>query len=125
MIIIQKTSRSFWQYCKELPVVDNNNNASGDFAENDLTDSFNFKVKLTGQTGNDETKNVEMNAPLKYLSNFWRILEMSIINCDISLILAWSANGVIVSTNVVNQNVTFSINLYKIICPSSNFINTR
>ena len=125
MIIIQKTSRSFWQYCKEFPAVDNKNNAIGDFAENDLTDSFNFKVKLTGQTGNDETKNVEINVPLKYLSNFWRILEMSIINCDISLILTWSANGVIVSTNVVNQNATFSISLYKIICPSSNFINTR
>ena len=125
MIIIQKTSGSFWQYCKDIPAVDNNNNAIGDFFENDLTDSFNFKVKLTGQTGNDETKNVEIIVPLKYLSNFWRILEMSLINCDIGLILKWSANVVIVSTNVVNQNATFSISLHKIICPSSNFINTR
>ena len=28
--------------------------------------------------------------PLKYLSNFWRSLEMSLINCEINLILTWS-----------------------------------
>ena len=28
--------------------------------------------------------------PLKYLRNFWRILEMSLINCEINLILTWS-----------------------------------
>ena len=42
-----KTSRSLWQYCKVIPAVDNNN-VIVDFAENNLTDSFNFKVKMTG-----------------------------------------------------------------------------
>ena len=28
--------------------------------------------------------------PLKYLSNFWRTLEMSLSNCEINLILTWS-----------------------------------
>ena len=28
--------------------------------------------------------------PLKYLSNFWRSLEMPSINCEINLILTWS-----------------------------------
>ena len=37
-----------------------------------LTDSFNFKVKITGQNVDDRTKNVEIMVPLKYLSNFWR-----------------------------------------------------
>ena len=40
--------------------------------------------------------------PLKYLSNFWRTLEMSLINCEINLVLTWSRNCVIVSTNVEN-----------------------
>ena len=44
--------------------------------------------------------------PLKYLSNFWRTLE---INCEIELILDWSANCVIISTNNANQNPTFTI----------------
>ena len=42
-----KTSGSLWQYCKDIPAVDNNN-AIVNFTENNLTDSFNFKVKITG-----------------------------------------------------------------------------
>ena len=52
-----RTSGSLWQYCKDIPAVDNNN-AIVNFAENNLTDSFNFKAKMTGQTGDDGTKNV-------------------------------------------------------------------
>ena len=40
-----KTSGSLWQYCKDIPPVDNNN-AIVNFTENNLTDSFNFKVKM-------------------------------------------------------------------------------
>ena len=68
-----KTSGSLWQYCKGIPAV-NNNNAVVNFAENNLTDSFNFKAKMTGQTEDDGTKNVEIMVPIKYLSNFWRTL---------------------------------------------------
>ena len=50
------------------------------FDLNNVTDSFNFKVKITGRSGNDGTKDVEIMVPLKYLSNFWRTLEMSLIN---------------------------------------------
>ena len=53
--------------------------------------------------------------PLKYLSNFWRTLEMLLINCEIELILTWSADCVIISTNVPYQILTFTIaqkNLY-------------
>ena len=54
-----KTSGSFWQYCLDMPAV-NGDNAIVNFTENNLTDSFNFKAKITGQTGNGETKNVEI-----------------------------------------------------------------
>ena len=53
--------------------------------------------------------------PLKYLSNLWRTLEMPLINCEVELILNWSANCVIIYTNVANQVPTFTIaetNLY-------------
>ena len=50
-----KTSGSLWQYCKDIPAVDNNN-AIVNFTDNNLTDSFNFKVKITGQTGDDGKK---------------------------------------------------------------------
>ena len=68
MIIIQKHQEVCGNIVK-IPAVDNNN-AIVNFAENNLTDSCNFKVKMTGQTGDDGTKNVEIMVPLKYLSNF-------------------------------------------------------
>ena len=36
------------------------------------------------------TKDVKIAVPLKYLSNFWRTLEMPLVNCEINLILVWS-----------------------------------
>ena len=35
---------------------------------------------------------------LKHLRNFWRTLEMSLINCEINLILAWSPTCVITNS---------------------------
>ena len=78
-----KTSGSLWQYCKDIPAADNNNNGIGNFAENNLTDSLNFKAKMTCQTGDNQRKNVEIMVPLKYLRNFWRTLEMPLISYEI------------------------------------------
>ena len=79
-------------------------------------DSFNFKTKITGQTaannndGNIAGKvDVEIMVPLKYLSNFWRTLELPLINCEIQLILTWSRDCVIIYTDVYNQIPTFTI----------------
>ena len=47
--------------------------------------------------------------PLKYLSKFWRTLEMSLVNCEITVDVNWSKNCVIVSTYIANQDATFSI----------------
>ena len=55
-----------------------------------------------------------MMVPLKYFGNFWRTLEVPLTNCEINLILTWSANCVIVSTDVANQGATFSITETKI-----------
>ena len=51
--------------------------------------------------------NVEIMVPLKYLSNFRKTLEMPLFNFEVNLILTWSANCVIVSTNDANQGATF------------------
>ena len=96
-----KTSGSLWQYCKEISAVDNAGDIV-DFNGANATDSFNFKTKITGQTNNDGIINVEIMVPLKYLRNFWRTLEIPLINCEVELILTWSADCVIISTNVAN-----------------------
>ena len=46
---------------------------------------------------------------LKYLSNSWRTLEMSLINCEVELILRWPAGCVIIYTNVAEQVPIFII----------------
>ena len=55
--------------------------------------------------------------PLKYLSNFWRTLEMRLINCEVNLILAWSSTCVIVSAINANQAATFAITHTKLYVP--------
>ena len=70
-----KTTGSLWQYCKDIPARDNNNEIT-EFTAGNTTDSFNFKAKITGQTGDDATKDVEIIVPLKSLSNLCRTLEM-------------------------------------------------
>ena len=111
-----KISGSLWQYCKGIPGV-NNDNEAVNFTDKNVTDAFNFKVKMVGQTGDDGTKNVEIMVPIKYLSNFWRTLEMTLINCEFNLILTWSERCAIVSTNVANQNAKFAITDTKLYVP--------
>ena len=53
---------------------------------------FKFDKKITVQTNNNGTEDVEIMVPLKYQSNFWRALEMSLIHYKISLILTLSRN---------------------------------
>ena len=111
-----KTTGILWQYCKDIPAR-NNNNQILNFASNNLTDSFNFKAKITGQTGNGGTKDVEIMVPLKYLSNFWRTLEMPLINCEVNLILAWSSTCVLIASDIQAQNATFEITDTKLYVP--------
>ena len=71
--------------------------------------SFKIKENITDKTRNDGTKSAEIMEPLKDLSNFWRTLETSLINCEFNYIRTWSANCVILSTAVANQVTTFSL----------------
>ena len=110
-----KTSGSLWQYCKNITAV-NNNGSIVEFNVANATYSFNYKAKITVQTDYYRTiDNVEIMVPLKYLSNFRRTLEMPLINCEVELILTWSAGCVIIYTDVADQVPTFTItetNLY-------------
>ena len=79
-----KTSGSLWQYEPNDNLADSK--------------SFKSKVKKTGNTADGNTKDVEITVPLKYLSNFWRTLEMPLINCEVNLILTWSKDCVITNS---------------------------
>ena len=104
-----KTSGCLWQNYKDIPAVDDGCGIVG-FNGANATYSFNFKTKITGQTDNNgEINNVEIMVPLKYLGNFWRTLEILLNNCEVNLILTWSANCTIIYTDTADQIPTFTI----------------
>ena len=76
-----KPSETVWQYYRDERALDNNGNII-DFPDgiNNNSASFKFKQKMTGQTGNGCTKDVETMVLLKYLSSFWIMLKMSLSN---------------------------------------------
>ena len=102
----KRTTGSLWNYYRDEP----NNLLLNDDAD-PITNyvSFKYKTSITGKTsnanqedgenteqGNTKTKkNLEIVVPLKHLSNFWRSLDMPLINCEVSLTLTWSENCVL------------------------------
>ena len=63
-------------------------------ANTDNFKSFKYKAKLLGNTvvegANGILRNTTITVPLKYLINFWRSLEMPLINCKVQLKLEWT-----------------------------------
>ena len=85
-------------------VIDNN----AEVTNNDNAPSFKYKANLIGNTETDRTKKrVKIAVPLKYLNNFWRSLEVPLINCKVELSLRWIKNCVLTSAAVdANANNT-------------------
>ena len=103
----RKTIGSLYNYYRDELTNDNNNN----FANRNVVNSntFKYKNKIIGNKYNvdagaddyDANKNVtqiiELAIPLKYLGNFWRVLNMPLISCEVSLELKWNKNWVTTS----------------------------
>ena len=82
------TSGSLWQFRRD-EVPDNNVDLIVDNSQ-----SFKYKIALAWKTvnaagENSFIKDTKIVVPLKYLSNFWRSLEMPLINCKVHLELNW------------------------------------
>ena len=91
---------SLSQYYRDEPALNKNDSIIG-FPDDNNSALFKFKLTITNQTGYDGTKDVEIIVPLKYSSNFWRTLEL--INCEINLIITWSANYFIIANAIDGQ----------------------
>ena len=100
--IYSKTSGSLSECYK-----DKSKNNSAD------SESFKWKVKIIGKTlNNGNTKEVEIIVPLKHLCNFWRTLEIPLINGKVNLILTWSSSCVITNLQwifVMTHNFMFQL----------------
>ena len=83
-------SGSLRQFKRDEPPVNN-----ADDLTIDNSQSLKYKAALVGKTKdavndtNSSVKSTKTVVPLKYLSNFWRSLEMPLINCSIHLELNW------------------------------------
>ena len=89
------TSGSLWGFKRDG--IDNNANVAYD--NNAL--SFKYKAELIANTEADGTKRrIKITVPLKYLSNFWRSLEMPLINCKVELSLRWIKNCVLTTAEI-------------------------
>ena len=127
----RKTTGSLWNYYRDEP--------SDPLSSN--SESFKYKTSITGNTynigdgeeGYDANKvgknETEVVIPLKHLSNFWRSLNIPLINCEVELILTWSkncvladmtANAVANPASVATTELTFEITDTKLHVPVVN-----
>ena len=116
----RKTTRSLWN--------DYRDGQSNPLCYN--SESFKYKTSIVGETpeDNDSLTNAKVVIPLKHLSNFWRVLNITLINCEVELILTWSENSVLADmttrdaegdnpTIVAPSGATFKIKETKLYVP--------
>ena len=109
----QDSSATFYQYKRDEPPEANTIND----LTTDTSSSFKYKVSLLGNpvvANNIARINVKVVIPLKYLSNFFRSLEMPLINCKVKLNLTWKKECIL-STD--DGNTVFIISDTKLYVP--------
>ena len=110
------TSGSLWQFKRDEKNMSNWNPANASTAN---STSFKYKSSLIGEStavdGNRVLKDVKIAVPLKYLSNFWKSLEISLINCKTHLELNLTKDCVMSTIT----DTTFKITNRKLNVPSS------
>ena len=115
-----KTSGSLWNYYRDKP-------SSSIDDENIIhsilnSESFDYRANFVedGVTHNNLLKNdVKVVVPVKHLSNFWRSLNIPIINSEVELILTWIKNCVLIDKWTREANYDADPNVYKINNPEN------
>ena len=113
----RKTTGSYWNYYRDEP--------SNPLSSN--SKSFKYKTSIVGKTpdDNDSLTTAKVVIPLKHLSNFWRSLDIPLINWEVELILTWSKNCVLAMSvnaganpaNVAPSGATFKTKGTKLYVP--------
>ena len=92
----KKTTRSLWNYYRDEP----NSTTDDDNITHSIlnSESFDYKANfISSVTNNNLTKeDFKIVIPLKHLSNFWKNLNMPLINCEVELILTWFKNCMVI-----------------------------
>ena len=107
------TAGSLWQFKGDEQNMNNRNPVNVTTAD---SSSFKYKssfLKTLENPDNGVFKKVKIAIPLKYLNNFWRSLEMPLINCKIHLELNWTKDCVMSTV----ADTTFQITNTKLYVP--------
>ena len=121
-----KTTGTLWFYSKDEPT-----NFNANMANSINFKSFEYKAKLLGNTvakpipnqANGILRNETIAVSLKYLSNFWRSLEVSLTNCKVELklkrycVLCAAGNENNIEEDANANNVTTTIKDTKLYVP--------
>ena len=103
----RKTTERWWNYYRDEPSNPLSSNSEPFKYKTSITENtYNVDKKITDDDGNEVDnpkydankvgKNeTEVVIPLKHLSNFWRSLNISLINCEVELTLTWSKKCVV------------------------------
>ena len=107
----QDSAGSLYQFKRDEPPNDNANVGNA-------TAILVYKSKLIKGTDDNNVNNVKLVVPLKYVSSFFRSLEMPLVNCKIDLKLTWHKDCMISSANAAaDQVVSFMIANTKLYVP--------
>ena len=122
----KNTTASLWNYYRDEPgcSIDANN------ITHSISNSESFVYKANfmenGVTQNNLTKHdVKVVLPLKHLSNFWRSLNIPLINCEVELILTWFKNCVLIDKSTREPNCTADPNVYQIDYPENAILEIK
>ena len=122
----KKTTGSLWNYYRD--------ETSSAIGANNITHSilnsksFDYKASFVenGVTHNNLIKNdVKVVVPLKYLSSFWRSLNIPLINCEVELILTWFKNCVLIDKSTRDANYSANPRVYEIDNPKNAIFEIR
>ena len=91
----RNTTGSFWNYYRDEP----RNPLSCNF------ECFKYKTNIIWKTleVNDSLANTKVVIQLKHLSNFWKSLNIPIINCEVEFVLTWTKNCVLADMTVRDE----------------------
>ena len=110
----RKTTGSLWNYYRDESNSGINNNITHSILN---LESFTYRANFmeNGVTHNNLTKNdVRIVVSLKYLSNFWRSLNIPLINCEVELILTWFKNCVLIDKITRDADYNIDLNVREI-----------
>ena len=117
-----KTTGSLWCHLK-----DEETNFNADIQDTNNLKSSNFTAKLLQNTVEDEAngilKNETIAVLLKYLNNFWRLLEMILNNCKVELKLKWTKYCVLSAAGNENVNNNNNANDIFLLSKGQNYMS--